>query len=180
MVLKDLCMSEPRPAPSKFWLDALDREYRSSLVAFFRRRTGSQSDAEDMVQEVFARILATPEIDAARAGAYIFRAATNLLRDRARREGVRGAYREDLVAAASDALDEQDPERLLVGRLALNATKAVLDALPHRTRVIFVLYRLHGMAQRDIAGRMGISVSAVEKHIATAMKALMHFRAEWQ
>jgi RNA polymerase sigma-70 factor (ECF subfamily) len=76
----------------------LDREYRPSLLAFFRRRVTSATEAEDLVQELFARIYASPQIERETAGAYIFRAAANLVRDQARRENVRANYRANLLA----------------------------------------------------------------------------------
>lgn len=169
--------ASPYPAT---WLTDLDRQYRASLLAFFRRRTGNPAEAEDMVQEVFARIYATAGLERETAAAYIFRAAANLLHDRARREGVRAAWREDAIMQGSAAVESRDPERVLAGQQALSAIQRALASLPERTRVIFVLYRLEGMARKDIAESFGLSVSAVEKHIAKAMKLLMALREDWQ
>lgn len=170
-------MASSRPAA---WLTDLDRQYRVSLLAFFRRRSGNPAEAEDMVQEVFARIYATPGIERETAAAYIFRAAANLLHDRARRDGVRAAYRDGEIASGEGLVEHRDPERVLAGQQALGAIRRALEGLPERTRVIFVLYRLEGMARKDIADSFGLSVSAVEKHIAKAMKALMHLREDWR
>lgn len=169
--------ASPYPAA---WLTDLDRQYRASLLAFFRRRTGNPAEAEDMVQEVFARIYATAGLERETAAAYIFRAAANLLHDRARREGVRAAWREDAITQGGAAVESRDPERVLAGQQALSAIQRALNSLPERTRVIFVLYRLEGMARKDIAESFGLSVSAVEKHIAKAMKLLMALREDWQ
>lgn len=169
--------ASPYPAA---WLTDLDRQYRPSLLAFFRRRTGNPAEAEDMVQEVFARIYATAGLERETAAAYIFRAAANLLRDRARREGVRAAWREEAITQSGAAVESRDPERVLAGQQALGAIQQALNTLPERTRVIFVLYRLEGMARKDIAESFGLSVSAVEKHIAKAMKLLMALREDWQ
>ena len=51
------------------------------------------------------------------------------------------------------------------------ATAALLE-LPDRTRIIFVLRRLEGMKYSEIAHKLGISVSAVEKHMLRAMSYL--------
>lgn len=161
------------------WLTDLDRQYRGSLLAFFRRRTGNLAEAEDMVQDVFARIYATSGIEQDTAGAYIFRAAANLMNDRLRRDGVRAAWRAEAITRDEGAIDPCDPERVLAGQQALSVIQSALDALPERTRVIFVLFRLEGMPQKTIADTFGLSVSAVEKHIAKAMKALMHLREDW-
>jgi RNA polymerase sigma-70 factor (ECF subfamily) len=46
---------------------------------------------------------------------------------------------------------------------------ACLDALDERTKNIFILFRLEGMRQKDIAAAYGISVSTVEKHVMAAV-----------
>jgi RNA polymerase sigma-70 factor (ECF subfamily) len=61
----------------------------------------------------------------------------------------------------------------LLGKERLVRATAVLLELPERTRVIFVLRRLEGMRFNDIAARLGISVSAVEKHMQRAITHLM-------
>lgn len=132
-----------------------------------------------MVQEVFARMYATPGIERQTASAYIFRAAANLVNDRARREAVRAAYHQTSPDARIELVENRDPERIIAGRQAWAGIRRVLETLPERTRVIFVLFRLEGMARKDIASHFGISVSAVEKHIANAMQALMRAREEW-
>ena len=48
----------------------------------------------------------------------------------------------------------------------------MLDALPERTRTIFRRFRIDGEPQRLIADELGISVSAVEKHLARAYQAI--------
>ena len=58
-------------------------------------------------------------------------------------------------------------------RQQLARATAVLLELPERTRVIFVLRRLEGMRLNDIAKRLGISVSAVEKHMQRAITHIM-------
>jgi RNA polymerase sigma-70 factor (ECF subfamily) len=60
-------------------------------------------------------------------------------------------------------------ERVFLGKEALNRASVALLELPERTRTIFVLRRLEGMRYADVARRLGISVSAVEKHMVRAI-----------
>lgn len=54
----------------------------------------------------------------------------------------------------------------------------VMDRLPERSREIFALSRFEGLKNREIAQKLGISTTAVEKHIARAIRAFSdHFRA---
>ncbi|MBO9708518.1 MAG: sigma-70 family RNA polymerase sigma factor [Caulobacter sp.] len=149
-------------------LSRLNRRYRPALMAFFMRRAASHSDAEDMTQELFAK-LATARTGAMdNTDAYIFQMAANLLRDRGRREKVRAHYRASVQADGGD-LEPLDPARVLLGRESLGEVSDALRELPDRTRAIFLLFRLEGMKQSDLADLYGISVSAVQKHIFKAM-----------
>jgi RNA polymerase sigma-70 factor (ECF subfamily) len=67
------------------------------------------------------------------------------------------------------AEDEIDPQRILGGKEDLHAATAALLRLPERTRTVFILRRLEGRRHRDIAMQLGISVSAVEKHMVRAI-----------
>ncbi|MDB5457935.1 MAG: polymerase, sigma-24 subunit, subfamily [Caulobacter sp.] len=149
-------------------LTGLNRRYRPALMAFFMRRTASHSDAEDMTQDLFAKLATaqTGEID--NADAYIFQMAANLLRDRGRRERIRANYRASVHSGAED-LEPLDPARVLLGRESLGEVSDALRELPDRTRAIFLLFRLEGMKQSELAALYGVSISAVQKHIFKAM-----------
>jgi RNA polymerase sigma factor (sigma-70 family) len=149
-------------------LIGLNRRYRPALMAFFMRRAASHSDAEDMTQELFAKLAVAETGAMDNADAYIFQMAANLLRDRGRREKVRANYRASLHAGPVD-LEPLDPARVLLGRESLGEVSDALRELPERTRAIFLLFRLEGMKQSELAALYGVSVSAVQKHIFKAM-----------
>ncbi|RST55761.1 sigma-70 family RNA polymerase sigma factor [Variovorax sp. MHTC-1] len=64
------------------------------------------------------------------------------------------------------------PDRVMVGRQALEAIDKVLDALPARTRLAFELNRLSGLTQREIGRRLGCSATLVNFMIKDADEAL--------
>lgn len=143
-------------------------------MAFFMRRAASHSDAEDMTQELFAKLAAAQVSPMDNADAYIFQMAANLLRDRSRRERVRTNYRASVhagigIGIGSGDLESLDPARVLLGRESLGEVSDALRELPDRTRAIFLLFRLEGMKQSELATLYGVSVSAVQKHIFKAM-----------
>jgi RNA polymerase sigma factor (sigma-70 family) len=76
------------------------------------------------------------------------------------------------------ATESLDPARIVTGRDDLSSVIAALEALPERTRTIFVLYRLEAVDQDVIAKSYGISKSAVKKHMMRAMAALMAHKRE--
>jgi RNA polymerase sigma factor (sigma-70 family) len=157
-------------------IGALDRRFRLPLNAYFRRRVASKSEAEDLTQDVFERILKVlSHAPIANAEALVFRIAVNLLRDRARREIAHGGEQpltsENIVAFADALTVDLSPERVVLGERTLADVLATLQELSERTRAIFYLYRLENLKIREIAAIYGISASAVEKHVS---KALLH------
>lgn len=152
----------------------LDRTFRAALVAFFVKRVRDRSEAEDLTQEVFLRILRQAEtIDPARAKSYVFTIAINLLRDRARTAAVQRTETHGALDAETDIsaalVEDISPERVLLGKQTLAEVLAALESLSQRTRDIFVLYRIERMKQHEIAALLGLSQSAVEKHLVKAM-----------
>jgi RNA polymerase sigma-70 factor (ECF subfamily) len=146
---------------------------RQALAGYFRRRIANPSEAEDLVQEVFSRIVARDsQQPIEHLAGYVFQVAASVLADRGRRRGVRHA--DAHVPFDPDRHGEQDfdPERVLSGKQRLRAATAALLSLPERTRTIFLLHRLEGRRYREIAEQIGISVSAVEKHMVRAVQHL--------
>jgi RNA polymerase sigma-70 factor (ECF subfamily) len=140
-------------------------------MAFFRRRVRNSSEAEDLVHEVFVRMLQQREN--APPDVYIFQIARNLLVDRIRKDRVRDRYREGLVAQPDRDHDGFDPHRLAEGREQLVLLTKAMGGLPERTRAIFILYRVENMSQDAIASAFGISTSAVKQHVAKAMALIL-------
>ena len=154
----------------------LDARFRAPLMAYFMRRTGNRSDAEDLTQETFVRLIASDTFKSAdEANAYVFRVAINLLRDRARsaaRWKKIPAFPLDSVGIEEigrRSAEEIGAERVLIGKENLAEALACLNQLGDRTRNIFVLFRLEGMKQKDIAALYGIGLSTVEKQIMAAV-----------
>jgi RNA polymerase sigma factor (sigma-70 family) len=154
----------------------LDARFRAPLMAYFMRRTGSRSEAEDLTQETFVRLIASSSFEFAdQANAYVFRVAINLLRDRARSAA---RWKKipvfPLDAGSADQVSREfaedlGPERVLIGRESLTEVLSCLDELGERTKSIFILFRLERMKQKDIAALYGIGLSTVEKQIMSAV-----------
>jgi RNA polymerase sigma-70 factor (ECF subfamily) len=151
---------------------------RGALTRYFARQVRDPSEVDDLVQDVFLRIVkrgGTEGLD--RLDAYVFETAASVLKDRHRRRRVRAS--DQHVAFEPDAHAQSDlgPDAALAGRQALKATTRALMELPERTRTVFILRRLENLPYREIATRLGLSVSAVEKHMLRAVQHLMS-RAE--
>jgi RNA polymerase sigma-70 factor (ECF subfamily) len=154
-------------------LDELDRSYRPALMSFFLRRLKNSAEAEDLTQEVLLRLAKVDRSELQTPSAYIFSMAANLLRDRARREQVRGDYRGELALDEAFGIDMLDPARIMSGQQALTLLQTALTELPKLTRVIFILHRIENVQRREIARTYRISEAAVDRHLAKAMSYLI-------
>ncbi len=150
---------------------ALVAQMRPALVRFFRRRCGKLSEAEDLAQEVILRGLSGAHWSSSeQAKGYIFRTAINLWRDRQRRLRVHDdaevAWEDGITLGVSEDIA---PERVLSSEEELHRVQAALLELNERTRDVFMLHRLEKLKYSAIAKTLGISVSAVEKHMSKAL-----------
>ncbi len=159
--------------PARDALASLNARFARPLRSFFRKRARNDQEADDLVQEVFVRLAARrPGAAMEHAEAYIFQMAANLLRDRARRSMTRSAADRAMQAADANSFEEISPERVLLGKQRVALLERVLGELPERTRVVFLLHRFEEMKYAEIARRLEISVSSVEKHMMEAMRRL--------
>jgi RNA polymerase sigma factor (sigma-70 family) len=163
--------TSPLPAGNeRDFLARLSQRYRPILARYFERQIRDSGEIEDLVQEVFIRLAHRQNIASIdRLEGYLFETAANVIRDRVRRRVVRHADRHDSYEESLHAVEDFSPERVYLGEEALQEIVHALQELPERTRTVFILHRLEELRHADIARRLGISVSAVEKHVVKAM-----------
>ena len=158
----------------------LTRYYRE-LLNFLSRAVNDRHAAADLAQESYVRVLALQQSGqhVAEPRALLYRTARNLVIDQHRRSAVRGQMHDtdldddggvDIVdSLAAPAASE--PETAAMSAQAVEAMLAVIAQLPLRCREAFILHKFDGLAQAEVARRMGISVTMVERHIKLAMQA---------
>lgn len=140
---------------------------RSALEQFLTNRLGCSAAAEDVIQSLSERLVKGPvEREPLNPKAYVFRAAANAAIDHVRASRTRLAYESE--AATLDTTVPAHPERVVLGLEALLEVEAALLDLPALSRRMFLLYRVEGVPQKEIADRFGVSLSTVEKRIAKA------------
>jgi RNA polymerase sigma-70 factor (ECF subfamily) len=160
----------PAPAYKSLESATLLAQLRPALVKYFQRKCRSAAEAEDLAQDVIVRTLARAELKSfEHAKGYIFRAAVNRWRDRERRRVTHGTEVQWTDNAAFSRDEEITPERVLGVEQELQLVVVALSELNERTRDVFMLARLEQMKQAEIAAIFGISISAVEKHLAKAV-----------
>ncbi len=161
-------------------LASLFELHRAELLRFLVARSGNAAEAEDLLHDLWMKLGSVAAGPIANGRAYLFRMANNLVLDRAR--GRANAMRRDRAWLDRDEApvrtieDRPDPspdaeEALLADEQARIVREAV-EKLPDGARRALVAFRFEGLGQADIAARMGISRSGVEKHLAVAMKHL--------
>jgi len=147
-------------------IENLVAEYGDALTRYFMRRAFDPSEAEEMTNELFfrlvRRLVAEPHQN---LRALLFHSAANLVKDRYRRASARRAFLMGNPDLDSNNIEVISPERVLEGKQSLKSVLALLDTLDKRSKDMFLLHRVEGLKYAEIAGMYGISVSAVEKHI---------------
>ncbi|GJE59599.1 RNA polymerase sigma factor [Methylobacterium trifolii] len=155
-------------------IDALHRSEGAKLQRFLMHRLGNSSDAADAHQETYLRMLAAlSRTRVEQPSAFLFQIARNV----ASRMRNRQRFEDRLFQAVGDAelaafVDGYAlPERQVIARQDLQRLAAAIDALPPRCREAFLLARIDGLPNGEVAARLGISRNMVEKHL---IKALLH------
>ncbi|MDH4982422.1 sigma-70 family RNA polymerase sigma factor [Hyphomicrobium sp. D-2] len=150
----------------------LHRSEEGRLLRFFQRRLRNAADAADATQETFLRFLTVPQKTVIEnPQAYLFQIAKSVAsRTTARYAADARLFLPD-EAGAEQALDAPCQEQIVNGRQCLLLLAKAIEKLPNRCQEVFILSRLHGLPNGEIAMRLGISRNMVEKHI---IKALIH------
>lgn len=144
--------------------------YEALLKKYFFHKTRSREEANDLTQEAFYRFIRIKDSGKlSKPRAYLFRIATNLLRDGVRRD--RARKRDFHVSLEAEAIADTiaDPERVVGAKMAVDRLLAAVANLPPKCRRVFVLNRFEGMTYVEIAEHLGISEAMVAKHIRSAL-----------
>jgi len=149
-------------------IEDLYLDARPGLIRRVARRLGCQAVAADLVQDVFLRLWERSDAPVDDAAAYVNRSLNNAVVDHMRAERVR---REFVARTLPEqhAPPQPSPLDIVEARDEVRQLDETLRRLPERTRHIFLLNRVHGRTYSEIAEALGISRSAVEKHMARAM-----------
>ena len=174
-------------------LDALARQYRPALLAFCYRMLGSQSEAEDVVQETLLRTWRSrPAIDdPARLRAWVYKVATHAcldaLRGHKRRAlpdaqgkpwdprlpSVQGEDELPWLEPLPDAAQGGDPESALAAHESVSlAFLAALQRLPPRQRAALILQEVVGWEVDEVATLLGTTSAAVNSALQRARATL--------
>jgi RNA polymerase sigma factor (sigma-70 family) len=160
--------------------ETIGRE-QGRLWNFIRRRVANESDAEDILQDVFYELVQAYRLmkPIEQVSAWLYRVARNRIIDRFREKRPE-ASADAPVAFAEDGEElrledllpsqEAGPEADFARRVLLEELDAALDELPPEQREAFVAHELEGRSFKELAAETGVSANALRlrKHYAVA------------
>jgi len=156
------------------WLAAHIVPHEAALRAWLRGKSSLGFDIDDIVQETYAILAAKASIEAiANPKTYAFQVAYSVILQQLRQSRVVPIAAMADIGALEAVIDDPSPEQALLARDELERVQRAIEALPRQTRTAFVLRRVEGLSQAEIAKRMNLSEHTVEKHISRGIKSLL-------
>jgi len=156
------------------WLAAKIVPHEAALRAWLRGKTGLAFDIDDVVQETYAILAAKSSIEGiANPKTYAFQVAYSVILQQLRQSRVVPIALVADIGALEAEIDAPSPEQAMLARDELQRVQRAIEALPRQTRTAFVLRRVEGLSQAEIALRMNLSEHTIEKHIARGIKSLL-------
>jgi RNA polymerase sigma factor (sigma-70 family) len=161
--------------------EVIQREGRK-LLRFIRRRVKDQTDAEDILQEVFYELTEAYRLmkPIEEAGAWLYRVARNRIIDRFRKKqpepfGAAVPDGEDEGLRWEDLLPSPDagPEAAYARAVLLDELAAALEELPEEQREVLVAHEMEGRSFKQIAGETGVGVNTL---LSRKRYAVLHLR----
>ena len=153
---------------------AIHERYRARLLGYARRvLRGAHHDAEDVVQDAFARAHAALLADARPVAlhAWLYTIVRNRCIDELRRAGRPVELAEWAEPAPAE---HSDPAVRFAEREEVQALVADIARLPERQRVALVLRELEGLSYEELAGALHITIPATKSLLVRARDNLAH------
>lgn len=132
--------------------------------------------ADDIIQETYARLTRLPSVEHIRdSRAYVFRTAYSILLQEIRQNRVVSFESLDSLEALELVSQAPSPDQLAEMAQEMRILSLAIASMPDKCRTVFVLRKVHGYSQREIAAQLGISENTVETHLARGVRKLMDF-----
>ncbi|HKE87812.1 MAG TPA: sigma-70 family RNA polymerase sigma factor [Vicinamibacterales bacterium] len=160
---------------------------QSRLRAFIRRRVPDPRDVEDILQDVFYRLVEANRLlmPIEHVTGWLFQVARNRIIDLFRKQDVGAAFRRPDIDAEDDALELEDllpsaeagPDAEYARHVLLAEIEAALDELPEEQREVFVAHEVEGRSFKEMAAESGVSVNTL---LSRKRYAVLHLRKRLQ
>ena len=175
--------SRERPGRERL-VEQLFEQHAPVLRRFLRGHSVPPEETEDLVQELFTRLLSVDRLEermtdaAGSVRSYLLTMANNLIVDRQRKRQVRYAYADTQREIEGERMEERTPERIVAAQLELEAIRAVILNMPLNWQVALVLQRYRNMSYEEIALHMGVQVKQVDNYLVRALRRLRKARRQ--
>lgn len=148
--------------------DSLFGAYSSKLFGFAFKYFRNESDAEELVQEVFVKVWENRQSLKSEYSfrSYLFTIALNQIRKYYNKKAASLRYLESLSAetVTSEAGNNENYE------LALQKLNSIIDTMPPRRREIFIKSKLEGKSSKEIASELNITPGTVDNQVSEAIR----------
>jgi RNA polymerase sigma-70 factor (ECF subfamily) len=147
-------------------------ENHSTLLQLLKRYIGCSDTAEELVQEAYLRVMQLDTLnEITNLPGYLFRVATNLAKDHARRISL---TEQNDISVLDDQLAcmQPTPDTVMQAQQELDRLEQLISELPPQCQRIFLLCKLQHLSHAEIAELLNISPRTVEKQIGKALKIL--------
>lgn len=157
-------VSSVEPSVGQLYAQYFDRLVSSLYAAF----GAGPPEPEDVAQRAFAKLIDRDQIDQIENHrAYLWRIATNIALSDKRSQAVRARFARQEAYSPPEGVTST-PERVLETKKQLDLVVEVLRHMPAQRRRVFLLNRIEGLNYTQVGKRIGISRTAVTKHVARA------------
>jgi RNA polymerase sigma factor (sigma-70 family) len=160
---------------------------RPRLLNFIRRRVPDPGDAEDILQEVFYRMVEANRLlmPIEHITGWLFRVARNRITDLFRKKepenfsdiAIADKNGEDLQFGDLLPSPDAGPEALYARRLLLEELKQALGELPKEQREVFIAHELEGRSFKELSAETGVTVNTL---LSRKRYAVLHLRERLQ
>lgn len=155
------------------WFQREILPHEAALMRYLGREWRRGHDLQDVRHDIYVRVLETAMRQRpTHPRGLLFSIARNLLIDRIRRERVVSIELMEDVDSLNVLVNDITPERELSGSRRLQWLAEAFDRLPQRCREVVWMRRIEDLPQKEIASRLGIAESTVEKHLVRGIAAL--------
>lgn len=151
--------------------------HRDELLAFVSSRLGGSDLAEDIVQNVFLRLLTTDKmISEVTLPCLVYTVARNLISDYYRRHATFEEYEHYIKGVCST---EISTDSIFSIREVMEGLERGLARLPENCREVYRLHVYGGMKVSEISLRLGEGYKSVEHRLGTARKAMRQYMRQY-
>lgn len=174
--LSPITAMPPQTPEDMRWFMQEVEPHEPSLRAYLQAATPATMDAEDLLQESYLRLLRVRETTAVRCvKALLFVIARNAVRDAVRHK----LSNREIPSTEIDAFpvldDTADVVDLVARRQEQTLLAEAMRALPERCREVLILRKIHGLSQKEIAQKLGISENTVESLVSRGLRRCAHY-----